>query len=85
MKDFRYTIYNLIHDMAFRQMLEDDLQQALLNQNITLTPPEREAIYDFLQTLPQKEEAEGPTVHSNSPVLPDYSWLMPATLAGVEL
>ncbi len=85
MKDFRYTIYTLIHDRAFRRMLEDDMQQALLSHDIALSQPEREAIYDFLQSLPLKAEEEGRHVHFNVPGLPDYAWALPATLAGVEV
>ncbi len=74
MKDFRYAIYQLMNNRPFRQRIEADMHQTLLEHDISLTQMEQEALRDFLRHLPSVTDMSKPTVHHSTPGLPEIGW-----------
>lgn len=73
MKNFRYAIYQMINNPSFRQRLEEDMHQTLLEQGLSLSQMEQEALRDFLRRLSSMSRTKA-AINASASVGPDIGW-----------
>jgi len=77
MKNFRYTIYKIVHDNAFRQKLEHSLDGTLSEYDIMLSSVEKETIKQLLRQ-PRLEVQQAATSPANISDLFGIDWYLPS-------
>ncbi len=82
MKNFRTTIYKLLHDEAFRQEMERDMDSALAQNGIVLSSVEKITVQRMLR-YPRLEALQS-AVLSSIPGLPEVDWYFPFSSAAPE-
>ncbi|HEY80268.1 MAG TPA: hypothetical protein G4O05_04225 [Caldilineae bacterium] len=63
-----------MNNRHFRQRMEADMHQTLLEHDISLSQMEQEALRDFLRHLTATTERNTPTIHHSMPGLPEIGW-----------